>query len=274
MKQYYLIALIFSFSFSMAQTSTNVVTLVEGSTYIGYLGRGATITSGWNQTPDILALTYQGRDFAIGGWGKTGGTWMGPSFFINSDNGNIGIGTSSPYSKLDVAGVIRYGNNSSSIGSLSYGTGVITLEASSANTSIALIPSGTGNVGIGVTDTKGYKLALAGNMIAESVKVKLQSAWPDFVFDKSYALPTLQETEAYIKQKGHLPGISTAAEVNANGIDLGEMNSQLLQKIEELTLHLIEQNKAVEIQNNKLLNQQKALERQQQEIKELKSKIR
>jgi len=98
----------------------------------------------------------------------------------------------------------------------------------------------SGNVGIGTTDTKGYKLAVAGNMIAESVKVKLQGAWPDFVFAKSYKLPTLQETQAHISEKGHLPGIPSAAEVKANGIDLGEMNAKLLQKIEELTLHLIE----------------------------------
>ncbi|SMC74797.1 hypothetical protein [Pedobacter africanus] len=101
----------------------------------------------------------------------------------------------------------------------------------------------SGKVGIGTTDTKGYKLAVAGNMVTESVKVSLQGAWPDYVFTKEHQLPTLQETEKHIKDKGHLPGIPSAAEVKAGGIDLGEMNAKLLQKIEELTLHLIEMDK-------------------------------
>ncbi|TKC05242.1 hypothetical protein [Pedobacter frigoris] len=109
-----------------------------------------------------------------------------------------------------------------------------------------------GTLGIGTTDTKGYKLAVAGNVIAESVKVKLQGAWPDYVFTPSYKVPTLQETEKHIKDKGHLPGIPSASEVKANGVDLGDMNAKLLQKIEELTLHLIEKNK--QLQEQKLLN--------------------
>jgi hypothetical protein len=100
-----------------------------------------------------------------------------------------------------------------------------------------------GNVGIGTQDTKGYKLAVAGNMIAESVKVQLQSAWPDYVFEKDYSLPSLEQTEKHIKEKGHLPGIPSAAEVKAEGIEVGDMNAKLLKKIEELTLYLIQQNK-------------------------------
>lgn len=109
-----------------------------------------------------------------------------------------------------------------------------------------------GNVGIGTTDTQGYKLAVAGNMIAESVKVKLQGTWPDFVFDKSYKLPSLQETENHIKGKGHLPGIPSAAEVEKNGIELGDINKKLLQKIEELTLYLIEKDKKIKSMEERL----------------------
>ncbi|MNU07544.1 hypothetical protein D3C72_2531870 [compost metagenome] len=69
--------------------------------------------------------------------------------------------------------------------------------------------------------------------------------WPDFVFAKDYKIHSLQETEKHIKQHGHLPGIPSAEEVKANGIDLGEMNAKLLEKVEELTLHLIEKDKEI-----------------------------
>ncbi|WP_316810321.1 hypothetical protein [Pedobacter heparinus] len=100
---------------------------------------------------------------------------------------------------------------------------------------------GSGNVGIG-TNNPNEKLAVNGNIRAREVKVETAN-WPDYVFTKSYQLPTLQETENHIKEKGHLPGIPSAAEVKANGINLGEMDAKLLQKIEELTLHLIEMKK-------------------------------
>jgi hypothetical protein len=102
-----------------------------------------------------------------------------------------------------------------------------------------------GNVGIGTTNPLGYKLAVNGKIRAQEVKVEL-NGWPDYVFTKDYQLPTLQQTEKHIKEKGHLPGIPSAAEVKANGIDLGEMNAKLLQKIEELTLHLIKLDSKVE----------------------------
>jgi len=120
-----------------------------------------------------------------------------------------------------------------------------------------------GNMGIGTQDTRGYKLAVSGNMIAESVKVQLRSAWPDYVFAKDYTLPSLEETEKHIKEKGHLPGIPSAAEVKNNGIDLGEMNAKLLEKIEELTLHLIQKDKLIEslkTSNQKIENKQLALQ--------------
>ena len=101
------------------------------------------------------------------------------------------------------------------------------------------------NVGIGTSDTKGYKLAIAGKTIAEEVKIALISNWPDFIFKRNHELRTLEEVEEYINENSHLPEIPSEAEVTENGINLGEMNAKLLQKIEELTLYLIEQNKEV-----------------------------
>lgn len=112
------------------------------------------------------------------------------------------------------------------------------LAASTENGTLYLNPNG-GNVGIGVQDTKGYRLAVAGNIIAERVTVKNQQNWPDYVFAKDYHLPSLQEVAAYIAQHQHLPDMPSAETVKEKGIDLEEMNSKLLQKVEELTLHLI-----------------------------------
>lgn len=188
-------------------------------------------------------------------------------------NGNVGIGKTNPAHKLDVIGQINVSGQSGG-----YTTGDIPkLSFGSADTEYSefALPFGgpveyktfhghvfktygggssavermriniDGDVSIGTPDSKGYKLAVNGKVRAHEIKVETAS-WPDYVFAKDYQLPTLQETEKHIKDKGHLPGIPSAAEVKANGVDLGEMNAKLLQKIEELTLFIIEQNKKME----------------------------
>ncbi|XHR97338.1 hypothetical protein ACFJIV_12175 [Mucilaginibacter sp. UC70_90] len=110
----------------------------------------------------------------------------------------------------------------------------------------------TGNVGIGTTDTKGYKLGVNGSVIATSVTVKLNSAWPDYVFKSAYQLPSLTEVKSYIDQNQHLPEIPSAEEVEKNGQNLGEMNKLLMKKVEELTLYAIE-NEQKDKEKDKLL---------------------
>lgn len=87
-------------------------------------------------------------------------------------------------------------------------------------------------------------LAVDGKLVSKSIYVTSQN-WADFVFDKDYKLPKLSEIEAFYKLNGHLPLIPTASEVQENGVDLGEMNKLLLQKIEELTIHMVELEKEV-----------------------------
>ncbi|MBL7727912.1 MAG: hypothetical protein JNM68_09505 [Dinghuibacter sp.] len=116
-----------------------------------------------------------------------------------------------------------------------------------------------GNVSIGnVATPAGYKLFVETGILTEKVKVAVKTSadWADHVFNKDYPLMPLNQVEDYIKKNGHLPGIPSANDVVKEGIDLGQMNARLLEKIEELTLYLLEQNKKIE--------------RQQQEIDQLK----
>jgi len=103
-----------------------------------------------------------------------------------------------------------------------------------------------GNLGIGTTNPGTYKLAVNGKIRAKEIKV--ETGWADYVFKEGYDLPTLAEVEQHIKEKGHLPNIPSAKEVKENGIQLGEMNKLLLEKIEELTLYTLQQYKKVTAQ--------------------------
>ncbi|MHC0446377.1 hypothetical protein ACWA1F_13285 [Flavobacterium sp. 3-218] len=102
-----------------------------------------------------------------------------------------------------------------------------------------------GNVGIG-TASSNNKLDVNGTIHSKEVKVDM-SDWSDFVFKKEYNLPTLEEVEKHITEKGYLENIPNEEEVLKNGINLGEMNAKLLQKIEELTLYIIEMKKEIEL---------------------------
>ncbi|MGX1931320.1 hypothetical protein [Flagellimonas sp. 2504JD4-2] len=101
------------------------------------------------------------------------------------------------------------------------------------------------NVGIGTTSPDS-KLTVKGKIHAEEVKVDLLVPGPDYVFKEDYDLKSLEEVQNYIKEHGHLPNIPSAVEMEANGIQLGEMNMKLLEKIEELTLYALEQQERIQ----------------------------
>lgn len=102
-------------------------------------------------------------------------------------------------------------------------------------------------VGINTNDVPDdYALGVRGKIIAEEIRLKLYAdGWPDYVFEPEYNMLTLEETEQQIETLGHLPGVPSATEVGTDGIQVGEMNAILLEKIEELTLHMIDMNKEV-----------------------------
>ncbi len=130
----------------------------------------------------------------------------------------------------------------------------------------------TGTLALNVTNSNsiaGYTLAVGGKAIAESVTVKLQGTWPDFVFNPTYLPPSLTDVKAYIDQNHHLPDMPSAQEIERNGLNLGEMNKILVKKVEELTLYLIEKDKENKDQSAKLNNQQAQIDLLIKQVAEL-----
>lgn len=121
-----------------------------------------------------------------------------------------------------------------------------------------------GNVGIGSSPAADWKLSVNGKIRAKEVKV--ETGWADFVFEEDYDLPNLTEVENHINKNGHLKDIPSAEEVAKNGIGIGEIQAKLLQKIEELTLYTIAQEK-------QLKEQQKLIESQTNEIDSFKKVV-
>jgi hypothetical protein len=122
-----------------------------------------------------------------------------------------------------------------------------------------LVLMDNGNIGIG-TSTPDELLTVSGTLHAKKVKIDLASPLADYVFSSEYKLMSLPEVESFVRENRHLPDMPSAAEAKENGIDMGEFQNLLLQKIEELTLHAIEQ--------------QKIIEKQGAEIEELKNKVK
>jgi hypothetical protein len=102
----------------------------------------------------------------------------------------------------------------------------------------------SGNVSIATAQTAvGYKLNVGGKIICEEMKVQLMGAWPDYVFREDYPLRKLENLDVFIKNNKHLPGIPSANEVAEQGISVGQMQKQMMEKIEELTLYVIQLNR-------------------------------
>jgi hypothetical protein len=175
---------------------------------------------------------------------------------------NVGIGTSYPLAKFHVKGnisqsvggmLMEHTNHTQGI-SMGYdgiqkqttnGAGILYLDGASTGTNhLAFQTRSDGNVGIGTSNPKA-KLTVAGNIHSREVKVTIK-AGADFVFEKDYELPTLKSIEKFIKVNKHLPEIASEKEMKESGLLLAEMNIKLLQKIGELTLYTIDQQKEIE----------------------------
>ncbi len=216
---------------------------------------------------------------------------------VSRTTSNVGIGTITPDEKLHVNGTATITANIGNVTGPHWQTGKHTLELQNSDagdvvlsfhragyTSAAikhpsfggLAFSATGGynqthmylkangyVGIGTT-TPDAKLTVKGKIHAEEVKIDLSVPAPDYVFKKEYDLLTIEEVQQHIQEKGHLPNIPSAKVMETEGVDLGVMNMKLLEKIEELTLYTIQQQKQINNQqeiNKALENRLKKLEK-------------
>lgn len=113
--------------------------------------------------------------------------------------------------------------------------------------------NGKVRIGNGTNDLKtpdGYKLFVEDGILTEKVKVAVKTTanWADYVFAEDYKLMPLNEVEQFTKDNKHLPNVPSAKEMTVDGLDVAKMDAKLLEKVEELTLYLIEQNKVNEKQ--------------------------
>lgn len=177
----------------------------------------------------------EGTFLGVRGYGTQTNKYEGKSFAI--EHGFYGQKNSS----------INFYRGQSEIG------GFITFSTFDNTERMRINPSG--DVGIGTTTPK-EKLSVNGKIRAHEVKVEIAN-WPDYVFEEGYNVGTLKGLESYIKANKHLPEMPTAKDIEANGLELGEMVKMQQKKMEELTLHLIEKDKMI----NELLKRVSLIEK-------------
>ncbi len=171
-----------------------------------------------------------------------------------------------------------YGTTNSSINFFRGGSitgGYLTFNTNSNTEGMRL--DSNGNLAIGTTYTQGFKLGVNGNIAALEVKIATYANWPDYVFKDTYNLPALEDVEQQIKDKGHLKDLPSAEEVKEEGFYLGDMDAKLLQKIEELTLYTIEQEKrikSIEVKNEKLEEENQVLKSLLERVEKLEQNIK
>jgi len=224
-------------------TGINGTAMFEGTNFSSHFNYGTTeqtFIRGGKATSEVIINDLSTGDISMAGGG-----------------GNVGIGTS-PGFRLDVNGRMRlrhngitsgvWFNNSANVATsfvgqysdTKFGIYGPTGWQFAVDASDGTVYCGTPNLDAeNLTKAAGYRLRVYGKVIAEEVRVQVKAAWPDYVFKKNYQLKSLGEVEEYIAANNHLPNVPAAAEVEKSGIALGEMQTKMMEKIEELTLYII-----------------------------------
>jgi len=185
------------------------------------------------------------------------------------ENGNVGIGTASPVAKLDVNGGVRFFDFISA-GSNSW---IWHTPDDNVRKTLYIAPMNAANTDWDwskafIINGENGNALLNGKFEAKEVKVTLTPT-ADFVFENEYNLPKLEDVEKHIKEKKHLPEIASAKVMEKDGVNIGEFQIKLLQKIEELTLYSIEQNKQIK----NLQEENKTLKSQSEKINKLEKQL-
>lgn len=154
-------------------------------------------------------------------------------------SGDIAVGTS----KKGFIEFNRPATTNTTVSALSFGSNAVEFMRINQN--------GKVRIGNGANDLKtpdGYKLFVQEGILTEKLKVAVKTTgnWADYVFNNDYSLMPLNEVEAFVKENKHLPNVPSASEMVKNGLDVAQMDAKLLEKVEELTLYIIEQNKQIE----------------------------
>lgn len=185
--------------------------LLTGSTPYGgsqiVFGKDATENGTWGIEYNWFTAGREGLNF----WKPFGSPGANGNYYLFLHNsGRVGINTNNPTAQFTVNGNCLIGTETTSL-------------------------------------PAGYRLYVETGILTEKVKVAVKNTtnWADYVFEPTYERMSLTDLEAYVTTNKHLPNIPSAEEVVADGIDLGEMSSKLLEKIEELTLYIIEQDKRI-----------------------------
>ncbi|MDR0828707.1 MAG: hypothetical protein LBN95_01150 [Prevotellaceae bacterium] len=192
----------------------------------------------------------------------SGGAKRYAGYFTGGDvyvSGNVGIGVANPTVKLDISGQTKLyvPTSNTPVQALTLDVFSFVTDENSKNSyfircrdvdagtnSEKFVIRGDGNVGIGIANPN-VRLDVRGVIRAEEVRVCLNQGC-DFVFDNNYNLMPLKDLKIFIDNNKHLPEVAPAAEMESEGINLSEMNAKLLQKVEELTLYIIELNQRIE----------------------------
>lgn len=227
----------------------------DGNIYIG-AGAGSGNTAGIYNTH----IGYQSGNYNTGSNNTSIGYYAG---YNAKGSNNVYLGQTAGYGKTGDEQL--YIENSITNNPLIWGdfaNDLVKLNAKVGIGGVTTFPNTAGGV-----DVTTYKLFVNGGVLATEVRVA--TTWADYVFEDDYALPALNEVECFIDENGHLPNVPSAKQVAEEGISVGEMAKIQQEKIEELTLYIIAQDKQIKAQQQKL----ETLEKQQTELNELKALV-